>query len=157
MATAYPVALFPAPRPLAPAAMLASLASCSTESEYREWLSRTAYDRRRLPEHVLLPIERRRSEVARSIDGKARACAIGSPAMPTNGAKATQPAEPTDFLVEVLGALDRFGMKAARFGREAANDPGLIADLQGGREPRQRVKERIRAYIASLSANQEVR
>ena len=57
--------------------------------------------------------------------------------MPTDGAaKATQTADPTDFLAEVLGALDRFGMKAARFGREAANDPGLIADLQGGREPR---------------------
>lgn len=43
--------------------------------------------------------------------------------------------------------LRRSGMPAARFGREAVNDPRFVFDLRRGREPRELMSARVAAYL----------
>ena len=56
--------------------------------------------------------------------------------------------------------LQRSGMKAARFGRNAVRDPRLVFDLRRGRELRPATAERIRAYLdeqeTALGAAREI-
>jgi len=51
-------------------------------------------------------------------------------------------------LGKIDGYLKRTGMPPTRFGRLAVNDPRLVGDLRNGREPGQRVRERIDAFLA---------
>lgn len=43
--------------------------------------------------------------------------------------------------------LSRHGMSASQFGRDAAHDPRLVADLRAGREPRPPLDQRVRGFI----------
>lgn len=43
--------------------------------------------------------------------------------------------------------LRRHGMSATQFGRAAAQDPRLVADLRAGREPRPPLDQRVRGFI----------
>ena len=43
--------------------------------------------------------------------------------------------------------LRRTGVSATRFGREAAGDPGLVADLRRGREPRDAMIRRMEHFM----------
>jgi 2,4-dienoyl-CoA reductase-like NADH-dependent reductase (Old Yellow Enzyme family) len=43
--------------------------------------------------------------------------------------------------------LRRSGMAPTRFGREAVRDPRFVFDLRKGREPRQRIVNRVCAYL----------
>jgi len=44
------------------------------------------------------------------------------------------------------------GIPPSRFGREAVGDPGFVASLRRGREPRESTIKRVGAYIAASRA-----
>jgi len=44
------------------------------------------------------------------------------------------------------------GTPPTRFGRVVANDPRLVSDLRNGREPGQRLIERIESFLESRQA-----
>lgn len=52
----------------------------------------------------------------------------------------------------LLSMIERYlresGTPASRFGREAMGDPGFVATLRRGREPRDDTSRRVQAYIA---------
>ena len=43
--------------------------------------------------------------------------------------------------------LSRHGMSPSQFGRDAAQDPRLVADLRAGRAPRAPLDQRVRGFI----------
>lgn len=43
--------------------------------------------------------------------------------------------------------LSRHRMSASQFGRDAAQDPRLVADLRAGRAPRPPLDQRVRGFI----------
>lgn len=43
--------------------------------------------------------------------------------------------------------IDRHGLTATRFGREAVGDPLFVFKLRGGREPRLATREKVNAYM----------
>lgn len=43
--------------------------------------------------------------------------------------------------------LRRHRIAASQFGRRAAQDPRLVADLRGGREPRPPLDQRLRGFM----------
>jgi len=53
--------------------------------------------------------------------------------------------------VHLLAMIERYlresGIPASRFGRDAMGDPGFVATLRRGRQPRDRTIERVSAYI----------
>ncbi len=53
---------------------------------------------------------------------------------------------------EVEKFLRRTAMPPTRFGRLAAGDPRLVADLRNGRELRARTAARLRAFMAEQEA-----
>ena len=48
--------------------------------------------------------------------------------------------------------LRRHHMAATKFGRLAARDPRFVLDLRLGREPRDRMEQRIRGFMAGFEA-----
>jgi 2,4-dienoyl-CoA reductase-like NADH-dependent reductase (Old Yellow Enzyme family) len=52
-----------------------------------------------------------------------------------------------EFRQKVDQFLERSGMSATRFGREAVGDPNLVRDLRAGRAPTLRLVELIDRYI----------
>ncbi|GMM92838.1 hypothetical protein [Qipengyuania sp. MTN3-11] len=48
--------------------------------------------------------------------------------------------------------LRRNSMAATKFGRLAAQDPRFVLDLRLGREPRDRMEQRIRGFMAGFEA-----
>lgn len=42
---------------------------------------------------------------------------------------------------------EQTGMAPSSFGRRAVNDPRLVADLRNGRQPQQRARARVVAYV----------
>lgn len=52
--------------------------------------------------------------------------------------------------------LRRHDMTATKFGRLAAHDPRFVLDLRLGREPRPRMEQRIRGFMAGFEAANEV-
>ncbi len=50
---------------------------------------------------------------------------------------------------EIEAFLERTSMPATRFGRLAAGDPRLVADLRAGRVPGPRLSARVRAFLAA--------
>lgn len=54
--------------------------------------------------------------------------------------------------MHLLSTVERYlresGVAASRFGREAVGDPGFVAALRRGREPRDRTIHRVAAYLA---------
>jgi hypothetical protein len=54
-----------------------------------------------------------------------------------------------EFLGEVEAHLERTKTKASAFGKRALGDPGFVANLRRGREPRWSTAQRVRAFIAS--------
>lgn len=46
--------------------------------------------------------------------------------------------------------LSRHAMSASQFGRDAADDPRLVADMRGGREPRPSLDQRLRGFMAGF-------
>lgn len=46
--------------------------------------------------------------------------------------------------------LKRYAVPAARFGREAVNDPAFVFDLRDGRRPRGPMVAKVEAYIARV-------
>lgn len=46
--------------------------------------------------------------------------------------------------------LTRHAMSATQFGREAAQDPRLVADMREGREPRPPLDQRVRGFMAGF-------
>jgi len=152
MATRFNMAMLaPPPARLSPAIMLADLARCTTESDYREWVSATEWDRRRLSESALLTVERKRREVEQAIRGKPRLSLIEDE--PANSAERTA----SPLLADVLAAIEQHGVSPCAFGAGALNDPMLVTSLRLGRSPRPTTVTRIRAHIARLASQQEGR
>lgn len=63
---------------------------------------------------------------------------------------------PEALLALIEAFLDKTGMKPTRFGIEAAKDPRLVFSLREGREPRRATADRIRRYIETAPAAEEV-
>ena len=55
------------------------------------------------------------------------------------------------LLREVEKFLRTSHVSAARFGRDAMRDPRFVFDLRNGREPRNRMIVRVRAYLEAAS------
>lgn len=51
------------------------------------------------------------------------------------------------ILMEIERYLRKHGITASRFGRLAASDPRLVADLRKGRDPSSRTVARIRSFM----------
>jgi 2,4-dienoyl-CoA reductase-like NADH-dependent reductase (Old Yellow Enzyme family) len=51
------------------------------------------------------------------------------------------------ILRQIEHFLKRSGMSATTFGRQVARDPRLVHDLRRGREPGQRLRQRIEIFI----------
>ncbi|MGV3770516.1 MAG: hypothetical protein ACO1NM_10845 [Sphingobium phenoxybenzoativorans] len=53
--------------------------------------------------------------------------------------------------MHLLRTIERFlketGMPATRFGREAVRDPRLVLDMRNGREPGERMKNRVEHFM----------
>jgi hypothetical protein len=47
--------------------------------------------------------------------------------------------------------LREHGIPASRFGRDAMGDPGFVASLRRGREPRESTVRRITAYLTAAA------
>lgn len=50
--------------------------------------------------------------------------------------------------------LSRHGMSASQFGRDAAQDPRLVADMRAGRAPRAPLDQRVRGFIDGFELGQ---
>jgi hypothetical protein len=57
--------------------------------------------------------------------------------------------------IAISTALRRHGIPPSRFGRDAVGDPRLVGDLRNGREPRPKMEQRVRTFIAMLDAELE--
>ena len=59
--------------------------------------------------------------------------------------------------MHLLSTVERYlresGITASRFGRDAMGDPGFVATLRRGREPRDATVRRVAAYLAENRAN----
>jgi hypothetical protein len=53
-----------------------------------------------------------------------------------------------DLLHDIEAFCRTHHIKDSRFGRDAANDTTLLADLKAGREPRRKTVARIRRFMA---------
>jgi predicted transcriptional regulator len=60
----------------------------------------------------------------------------------------------TDFASQVEAFLERTGMKASRFGREAANDPHFVYTLRKGRKPWAETRAKVEAAMRRLEATE---
>ncbi|MCS6986608.1 MAG: hypothetical protein NZM40_04105 [Sphingomonadaceae bacterium] len=58
------------------------------------------------------------------------------------------------LLFQIESCLKATRVPPSRFGRDAVNDPRIVHDLRRGRQPGQRMQERLRAHIARLMAAQ---
>ena len=47
--------------------------------------------------------------------------------------------------------LRKSGVTPTRFGRDAMGDPGFVASLRRGREPRESTVRRVAAYLAAVN------
>jgi hypothetical protein len=59
-----------------------------------------------------------------------------------------------NLLYEIEKFLRRTNMPATRFGRLAVSDPRLVGDLRRGREARDAMAQRVRAFIAAHKVQQ---
>jgi hypothetical protein len=63
--------------------------------------------------------------------------------------------------MHLLSAIERHlretGTPPSRFGREAMGDPGFVASLRRGREPRDGTVRRVAAYLARQGADRQGR
>lgn len=57
-----------------------------------------------------------------------------------------------ELLEQIEAYLVRSRVAPSRFGRLAAGDPRLVADLKSGRRLRQRTEERLRSYLNQVLA-----
>jgi hypothetical protein len=56
------------------------------------------------------------------------------------------------FLDEIDAFLNRSGMTASAFGRQAVNDPNFVWDLRNGRSPNLRLVGQVQSFIAGQDA-----
>jgi hypothetical protein len=58
--------------------------------------------------------------------------------------------------MHLLWTIERYlretGVTPSRFGRDAMGDPGFVASLRRGREPRPATVRRVAAYLAAVRA-----
>lgn len=57
-----------------------------------------------------------------------------------------------DFITTVETYLEKSGMSPSTFGHRALNDPGFIAGLKDGREPRRATRQKVVDFIAAEQA-----
>jgi len=57
-----------------------------------------------------------------------------------------------DLLEQIEAYLVQSRVPPSRFGRLAAGDPRLVADLKSGRRLRQRTEDRLRRYLTRAAA-----
>ena len=53
-----------------------------------------------------------------------------------------------ELLEQIETYLDRTRIPPSKFGRMAVGDPRFVEDLRGGRRPRDRTQQRVRAYLS---------
>lgn len=54
------------------------------------------------------------------------------------------------LICSVENFLARHGMTPSQFGRDAADDPRLVADMRAGRAPRAPLDQRLRGFMAGF-------
>jgi len=63
--------------------------------------------------------------------------------------------------MHLLSTVERYlresGVTASRFGRDAMGDPGFVATLRRGREPRDATVRRVAAYLTEMRARAATR
>lgn len=63
--------------------------------------------------------------------------------------------------MHLLSMVERYlresGVTASRFGRDAMGDPGFVATLRRGREPREATVRRVAAYLAEIRTTSAMR
>lgn len=63
--------------------------------------------------------------------------------------------------MHLLSTVERYlresGVTASRFGRDAMGDPGFVATLRRGREPRDATIRRVAAYLTEMRATAATR
>ena len=74
---------------------------------------------------------------------------------PLPGARIVQ--HPRTLIGLVEHALATHGVSPTRFGRDAVNDPALVADLRAGRRPRGETRAAIMAHVDAIRAGKAVR
>ena len=61
--------------------------------------------------------------------------------------------------MHLLSKIERYlresGVPASRFGRDCMADPGFVASLRRGREPRDATIRRVTAYLATVRSGTE--
>lgn len=57
-------------------------------------------------------------------------------------------ASDADILKEIEAFIAQYEMPLTTFGRKAAGDPRLVADLRNGRELRRSTEKRVREFMA---------
>lgn len=61
-----------------------------------------------------------------------------------------------DLLRDITTFCKAHNIAETRFGRDAVKDTTLIRDLKAGREPRRRTVERVRHFMATYGARQDI-
>ncbi len=56
------------------------------------------------------------------------------------------------LLFQIENCLRLTQLPPSRFGREAVKDPRIVHDLRRGRQPGQRMQERLKSHIAKIMA-----
>jgi hypothetical protein len=56
------------------------------------------------------------------------------------------------LLFQIENCLRLTQLPPSRFGREAVKDPRIVHDLRRGRQPGQRMQERLKAHMARIMA-----
>lgn len=60
------------------------------------------------------------------------------------------------LLKRIEDHLNRTGLSASRFGRQAVGDPSIVFDLRAGRQPRPTLERRLVAWLESGTGEGEV-
>jgi hypothetical protein len=60
-----------------------------------------------------------------------------------------------ELLEQIEAYLARSGVAPSTFGRQAAGDPRLVADLKAGRRPRHRTQDRVMSFLATAESTME--
>lgn len=58
-----------------------------------------------------------------------------------------------DIISQIEGFMDRTGLSASAFGRQAIGDPNLVGDLRDGRMPNLRTLGRLNDFMESYPEN----
>ena len=76
---------------------------------------------------------------------------MANPYLGAESVRANPKPQSVNLRIAISTALRRHGIPPTRFGREAVRDPRFVLDImRHDRQPRPKMEQRVRAYIAAL-------